>query len=213
MSSSTTYYPPELPEPASRRPARTDDAVHRSGSGLPAQANRARWVGGDAKSVIRPMTFPSKDRRFPRVQLSNNFGARRKVGFLLDQIRSNGEKPELKDEVVLLAKKYGITTPYTSWLIVPDAPIPGPGGTTRTACPAHWCSPGGRGGPAEDQAEQRLRGMPKPLLDTPCVRRATGANCARQARGRRTRRREQERETKRRQGSGCDPRVGTQTSS
>jgi Ca-activated chloride channel family protein len=50
--------------------------------------------------------------------------ARRKVGYLLDQIRANGEKPELKNEVIALAKKYGITTPYTSWLIVPDGPTP-----------------------------------------------------------------------------------------
>jgi Ca-activated chloride channel family protein len=50
--------------------------------------------------------------------------ARRKVGYLLDQIRANGAKKELVDEVVALAKKYGITTPYTSYLIVPDAPMP-----------------------------------------------------------------------------------------
>jgi Ca-activated chloride channel homolog len=50
--------------------------------------------------------------------------ARRKVGFLLDQIRANGEKPELVTEVTALAKKYGITTPYTSYLIVPDAAVP-----------------------------------------------------------------------------------------
>ena len=47
--------------------------------------------------------------------------ARRKVGYLLDQIRINGQKNELVDEVVLLAKRYGITTPYTSYLIMPDA--------------------------------------------------------------------------------------------
>ncbi len=35
-----------------------------------------------------------------------------------------GEKPELKEEVVTLAKRYGITTPYTSWLIVPDGAVP-----------------------------------------------------------------------------------------
>src|SRR5262249_26889095 len=35
--------------------------------------------------------------------------------------RVNGEKKELKDEVVALAKKHGITTPYTSYLIVPDS--------------------------------------------------------------------------------------------
>ena len=28
------------------------------------------------------------------------------------------------DEVVLLAKRYGITTPYTSYLVVPDGPMP-----------------------------------------------------------------------------------------
>ena len=50
--------------------------------------------------------------------------ARRKVGYLLDQIRLNGEKKELLDEVVTLAKRYGITTPYTSYLIVPDGPLP-----------------------------------------------------------------------------------------
>jgi Ca-activated chloride channel family protein len=50
--------------------------------------------------------------------------ARRKVGYMLDQIRVNGENKELVDEIVKLAKKYGITTPYTSFLIVPDGAIP-----------------------------------------------------------------------------------------
>src|SRR5262249_3784140 len=50
--------------------------------------------------------------------------ARRKVGYMLDQIRANGEKKELVQEVIALAKKYGITTPYTSYLIVPDGPLP-----------------------------------------------------------------------------------------
>ncbi|MDH3719734.1 MAG: VWA domain-containing protein, partial [Planctomycetota bacterium] len=49
--------------------------------------------------------------------------ARRKVGYLLDQIRINGEKQELVDAVVQLAKNYGITTPYTSYLIMPDMPL------------------------------------------------------------------------------------------
>src|SRR5262249_34944610 len=38
--------------------------------------------------------------------------------------RVNGEKTELVEEVVTLAKRYGITTPYTSYLVVPDAPVP-----------------------------------------------------------------------------------------
>lgn len=44
----------------------------------------------------------------------------RAVGYLLDQIRLNGETKELKDEVIRLAKKHGIITPYTSYLILED---------------------------------------------------------------------------------------------
>jgi len=49
--------------------------------------------------------------------------ATRKVGYLLDQIRLNGENQELVDEVVRLGKLYGIITPYTSFLITEDEPI------------------------------------------------------------------------------------------
>jgi Ca-activated chloride channel family protein len=61
--------------------------------------------------------------------------ARRKTGYLLDQIRANGETKELIDEVTALAKKYGIATPYTSYLIVPDAPMPVAGGLRGAAGP------------------------------------------------------------------------------
>lgn len=63
--------------------------------------------------------------------------AARAVGYLLDQIRLHGENKELVDETVKLAKKYGIVTPYTSYLIMEDEaivrlppnprPIPNPG--------------------------------------------------------------------------------------
>jgi len=46
--------------------------------------------------------------------------ATRRVGFLLDEIRLRGENSELRDEVVELARKYGIVTPYTAYLIVED---------------------------------------------------------------------------------------------
>ncbi len=46
------------------------------------------------------------------------------------------------DEVVALAKKYGITTPYTSWLIVPDAAVP-----VVNANPNFRPMPGRPGGP------------------------------------------------------------------
>jgi Ca-activated chloride channel homolog len=46
--------------------------------------------------------------------------ATRRVGYLLDEIRLRGENKELKDEVVELARKYGIVTPYTAYLILED---------------------------------------------------------------------------------------------
>lgn len=49
--------------------------------------------------------------------------ASRKIGFLLDQIRLNGENKELVDEVTTLAKQYGIITPYTSYLILEDEAV------------------------------------------------------------------------------------------
>jgi Ca-activated chloride channel family protein len=46
--------------------------------------------------------------------------ATRRVGFLLDEIRLHGETAELRDETTELARKYGIVTPYTAYLIVED---------------------------------------------------------------------------------------------
>ncbi|MBN2545989.1 MAG: VWA domain-containing protein [Spirochaetes bacterium] len=46
--------------------------------------------------------------------------ASRRIGYLLDQIRLKGENKELIGEVVFLAKKHGIVTPYTSYLILED---------------------------------------------------------------------------------------------
>ncbi|MEP7287955.1 MAG: VIT domain-containing protein [Chloroflexota bacterium] len=43
--------------------------------------------------------------------------ATRKIGALLNQIRLNGETAELVDSVVRLSVRYGIITPYTSYLI------------------------------------------------------------------------------------------------
>jgi Ca-activated chloride channel family protein len=42
--------------------------------------------------------------------------ATRRVGWLMEQIRTNGEQKELRDEIVDLGTRYGIVTPYTSYL-------------------------------------------------------------------------------------------------
>ncbi|MFQ3567766.1 MAG: VIT domain-containing protein [Aggregatilineales bacterium] len=46
--------------------------------------------------------------------------ATRRIGDLLNAIRLNGENPELIDSVVSLSVRYGIITPYTSFLIEED---------------------------------------------------------------------------------------------
>jgi len=46
--------------------------------------------------------------------------ATRRVGHLLDRIRLDGESAELRDEVTDLARRYGIVTPWTSWLVLED---------------------------------------------------------------------------------------------
>ncbi len=61
---------------------------------------------------------------FPERNSHNDFlprlWANRKVAYLLDQIRLHGRNQELVDEVVRLATRYGIVTPYTSALILED---------------------------------------------------------------------------------------------
>ncbi len=53
--------------------------------------------------------------------------AHRKVAFLLDDIRLHGETREAVDEVVRLATRYAIVTPYTAGLVVEDGELEGRG--------------------------------------------------------------------------------------
>lgn len=66
--------------------------------------------------------FVYEDLAFPEKQTNNEFlanlWAMRRVGHLLDQIRANGESKELRDEIVELGTRYGIVTPYTSYLVL-----------------------------------------------------------------------------------------------
>jgi Ca-activated chloride channel family protein len=87
----------------------------------PATISLEGRVGSDQKTLVNETSFPEKtgdDKAFVE-----QIWARRKVGYLLDQIRQHGESRELVDETKRLAKRYGIATPYTSYLIVPDEPV------------------------------------------------------------------------------------------
>jgi Ca-activated chloride channel family protein len=66
--------------------------------------------------------------RFPMREDANDFlprlWATRRVGWLMEQVRSNGEQQELRDEIVDLGTRYGIVTPYTSYLALePNATV------------------------------------------------------------------------------------------
>jgi len=73
-------------------------------------------------------TFAYPGLRFPLRAEEHDFlprlWATRRVGWLMEQIRTNGESRELRDEVVELGTRHGIVTPYTSFLALE----PGAGG-------------------------------------------------------------------------------------
>jgi Ca-activated chloride channel homolog len=70
----------------------------------------------------RERRFVYDDLQFPATHHENEFlphlWAMRRVGYLLDQIRTNGESKELRDEIIDLGTRYGIVTPYTSYLVL-----------------------------------------------------------------------------------------------
>jgi len=80
-------------------------------------------MGGEQKQFVYEETFPETNQENAFVE---TLWATRKIGYLLDEIRLNGEDEELRDEVIRLAKKYGAVTPYTSYLVQEDEVEPQP---------------------------------------------------------------------------------------
>lgn len=75
-------------------------------------------LSGQSGGSSRSYTYDNL--AFPRRNASNDYlprlWATRRVGWLMEQVRSNGEQKELRDEIVDLGTRYGIVTPYTSYL-------------------------------------------------------------------------------------------------
>jgi Ca-activated chloride channel family protein len=80
-------------------------------------------------------TFAYENLRFPLKEENNDFlpklWATRRVGWLMEQVRSNGEQKELVDEIVDLGTRYGIVTPYTSYLALEPGAQPATNSVTR----------------------------------------------------------------------------------
>jgi len=91
-----------------------------------------RYARAEAGVGVRPQLvvkgkYEGKERAFEypvdvsdaadsRYAFVEKLWAVRRVGYLLDQIQLNGESKEVVDELIALSEKYGIITPYTSFL-------------------------------------------------------------------------------------------------
>lgn len=82
-------------------------------------------LSGQASGSTRTYTYDNL--RFPLRNDNNDYlprlWATRRVGWLMEQVRSNGEQKELHDEIVDLGTRYGIVTPYTSYLAVENEQV------------------------------------------------------------------------------------------
>lgn len=85
--------------------------------------------GGDTTITLRGTINGEREVYRYNVRFPRNAGgavfvprlwATRKIGALLSAIRLHGENPELVDSIVRLSIRYGIITPYTSFLITED---------------------------------------------------------------------------------------------
>jgi Ca-activated chloride channel family protein len=87
-----------------------------------ATANASITLSGKANGQIQTIVYNNlvfSDRAGGEDFIARLWATRR-IGDFLNQIRLNGENQELVDSVVALSIRYGIITPYTSFLITED---------------------------------------------------------------------------------------------
>ena len=74
---------------------------------------------GTVNGQVQTLSYDGQE--FPRRATEMDFlprlWATRKIGYLLKEIRLHGDNEELVDEVVDLSLRYGVMTPYTSFLV------------------------------------------------------------------------------------------------
>ncbi len=120
------------------------------------------------------LRFPLRDERH---EFLPRLWATRRVGWLMEQIRTHGENRELRDEVVELGTRHGIVTPYTSYLALE----PGAEEAARAQDFSGTGVPGGVVG--NTQSRQRRNGTtvspmappPPPVVSAPTATTGAGA--------------------------------------
>jgi Ca-activated chloride channel family protein len=86
------------------------------------------WLSGKLTDETRRFSYPGQvfDQQSPADSLEASIPrlwATRKVGYLLNEIRLKGANQEIIDQIVHLSIRYGIVTPYTSYLVTEQAPL------------------------------------------------------------------------------------------
>ena len=75
-------------------------------------------VLGEQKKWVYDIEIPNKVT--PGLSWLEPLWAQRRIAFLIDEVRLNGPKKELINEIKQLGKKYGIVTPWTSHLVAEE---------------------------------------------------------------------------------------------
>ena len=117
-------------------------------------------VAGEQKRIAVKVDWPARslDNAFlPRVW------AMRKIGHLLESMRLNGQNQEIVKEIVDLATRHGIVTPYTSQLVLEPGMMPRPVASNRN------------GGLAEDRDGRGFRGEFVPMAPAEAMRKQSEA--------------------------------------
>lgn len=118
------------------------------------------------KSSGQSRTYSYDKLSFPLRAETNEYlprlWATRRVGWLMEQVRTNGEQKELRDEIVDLGTRYGIVTPYTSYLALEEGAVSRMGNFTNA--------------PGRTQLRMMSEPRPAPLSSAPpSVGLSTGA--------------------------------------
>lgn len=107
-------YPAQMPDLFAGVPL---DVFARYAGHGPAKITLSGLVDGEEQRFTYRLKLPKREQEHAYIA---ELWAKRRIGYLLDRIRLDGESKELVDEVVHLARTYGLITPYTSYLIVED---------------------------------------------------------------------------------------------
>jgi Ca-activated chloride channel family protein len=143
------YYPQELPDLFGGSQLVVTGRYRGSGSSTITLSGR---VNNEARSFSYPeQSFSASG----GLSALSRLWATRKIGHLLNEIRLHGANRELVDTVVALSVRYGIVTPYTSYLVTEPGALSADSRQQIT-----------------DQALREMQAMPTQVAGAPAVQKA-----------------------------------------